>query len=210
MTRKKRNKLIITTISLVIITLLSVAIARHCFSWNRYAVDRYGSFWEDPGEYDVWFMGSSHTYYSVYPMELYRHYGITSFDIASPSSTLPQTYWTMMNALKRGTPDIIFVDVYHIDMGEPLVDMEEKIRTGFDAIPFSKTKLDMINDLVADNGLRKDLMIPLYLEKGEYSKIIKKDKTQKWSLSRGALMSSDIINVTGEVLNENLPSETML
>ena len=31
--------------------------------------ERYAEFWRDPTGYDVWFMGTSHIYYAIQPME---------------------------------------------------------------------------------------------------------------------------------------------
>ena len=37
----------------------------------------YSGFWEQPEEYDVWFMGTSHIYYAIHPMELWNQYSLT-------------------------------------------------------------------------------------------------------------------------------------
>ena len=41
--------------------------------------ERYAEFWRDPTGYDVWFMGTSHIYYAIQPMELWEQYGIRSY-----------------------------------------------------------------------------------------------------------------------------------
>lgn len=102
------------------------------YCWNENAIDRYHRFWDDPDQYDVWFMGFSHTYYAVQPMKLWEDYGITAYDISTPSSTIPMTYWTLMCALEKGTPEVVFIDTYHIDLDKYTVDMREKVHLCLD------------------------------------------------------------------------------
>lgn len=110
-----------------------ISVARHEYSLNRNAIDRYGDFWEDPSKYEVWFMGSSHVYYSIHPMWLWEKYGITSYDISTPSAPLPTTYWLMKCALEKGNPKVIVLDTYYTDIDEKRVDSYGKtiVEKGF-------------------------------------------------------------------------------
>lgn len=203
-----KKKLVIVLAVILVIMAVSGMIAKNAFCRNKCAVDWYSSFWDDPDQYDVWFMGSSHTYYSIYPMELYDKYGITSYDIATPSSTLPMTYWTLKNALRKGTPEVVFIDVYHLDMDNPLVQDRRKVHIGFDAIPMSLTKIRAINDLVSDRRFRWELYIPVYLENGPHEGAIAPNKNARFKLNRGAKVKTAAVAVEPKRIDGTLDHKT--
>lgn len=199
----------ITAILIIcIITGAGYLAAEHFLSPNNYALYRYESFWNDPEDYDVWFMGSSHSYYSIYPMKLYERYGITSYDVGTPSCTLPLTYWTLMNALEGGEPDLVFVDVYHTDMQNTLVDDNKKIHNSLDAIPMSATKIRAIQDLVDDPELRRELYFPRFTENGDYRSLTYPDKEKRFKLNKGATLNIHSIPVEPNTSSEELTDET--
>lgn len=124
---------------------------------------RYKEFWDDPGKFDIWMMGTSHVYYTVQPLELYDKYGVTSYDIAEPAGHISQSYWTMMCALDKATPDMIVLDVYELHMDTKLSTERPKLHTNFDKIPMSTTKIKGLWDLTDGNILQfLDLMYPYY------------------------------------------------
>ena len=92
---------------------------------RKVSTERFSEFWEDPEGFDVWFMGSSHMFYAVQPMELWKQYGIRSFNLASAGGNLLQVYWTMMCALQYSQPELIVVDTYKVQLNE-----KSRIRTG--------------------------------------------------------------------------------
>lgn len=205
--QNKRKRIIIVIVALAVLA-ASGLVAKKYFCWNKGAQDWYSAFWDDPDQYDVWFMGSSHTYYNIYPMELYEQYGITSYDIATPSSTLPMTYWTLMNALRKGTPDVVFVDVYHLDMQNPLVKELRKRHLGFDAMPMSITKIKAINDLVTDKSLLREFYFPLYLENGPRKGAISPNKGAKFKITKGAKIKTPSTPVKPKRIEKTLDKKT--
>ncbi len=112
--------------------------------------ERYSEFWDNPGAYDVWFLGNSHVHYTVRPMELWQQYGIRSYNLGSPSSQIPQIYWTMMCGLTYGQPKVIVVDTYKVHCDTVIQEEKRKqthIHTGMDSIPLSVTKIKAVCDM---------------------------------------------------------------
>ena len=68
-------------------------------------------FWDRPQELDVLFLGDSHMVNGVFPMELWRDYGLTGYNLSCYGNTLPVTYWIMMNALDYAQPKLIVLGV---------------------------------------------------------------------------------------------------
>lgn len=208
MTRIARKK----SIRIIVASILAIALLGGLFLVSQklcvkgYSEDRYQEFWDDPGQYDIWFMGSSHMYYSVQPMKLWEDHGYTSYDIATPSATIPTTYWVLMNALERGTPKLVVVDLYHIDMDRKVVTMQDKWHCAFDAMPASATKEQAIDDLF-DAAQKKDLMDPLYIDPGIYARAKKAKEKYHFPLSKGSVMEEKVVDISGDQI---VPKEDLL
>lgn len=191
------RKTIIACLILAIVFTGSICVYALPFSSvNKRADYRYGSFWEDPGKYDVWFLGSSHIYYSIQPMRLYKDYGYTSYDIAVPSATIPMSYWLMINALEKGTPRLIVVDTYHLRMNEKTTSMKDKLHMSLDRIPYSDMKYRAIKDLLPEKD-RKEFLFQIYTrDKLEEMKKFKEDQTLKYPLMKGAKIATNSIDLS--------------
>ena len=48
---------------------------------------KYSAFYEETQPIDVYFLGTSHVMDAVYPMELWRDYGIVSYNFGNPAET---------------------------------------------------------------------------------------------------------------------------
>lgn len=109
----------------------------------------YKSYFENPAEYDVLFLGTSHVMFGVYPMELWRDYGITSYNWGSPTCTIPSVYWKLMNLLEYTTPKLVVVDCFRASWVDKVYDME-RMHEAFDPFPLSVTKIKTVMDLMDD------------------------------------------------------------
>jgi len=61
---------------------------------------------------DVMFFGTSRCYCSVDPSYLWEKYGISSFNMAISGQDIIATYYTMKEAFKTQSPDVVFVEMY--------------------------------------------------------------------------------------------------
>ena len=129
---------------------------------------QYAPFLTDETEYDVLFFGSSHVEYAVSPMQLYREYGLTSYNMASSGASIGASCWLMKIALQYHKPKIAVLDVF-------LVHKENTyIKTGFlhtmlDAFPLTPTKVEAILNLYRSWDMRMEFIFPFSLYHNRWS-----------------------------------------
>ena len=76
---------------------------------------KYGPFFAEEEAFDVFFMGTSRVLDGVQPMELWRDYGITSYNMGNNSECLEVTKWVLDLAMDYNKPKVALIDVYYID-----------------------------------------------------------------------------------------------
>lgn len=160
----------IASVTLVIVLMAGIMYyASGVFQRSHSGTFKYAEFWEDPSEYDVWFMGSSHSYHGFQPMDFWNRQGIRSYDIAFPTCHIAQAYWTMMCALEEGEPELIVLDTYELHLDKKLVAEPEKVHTNFDEVPLTKTKIEALNDLTDGHHERiREYIFPFALRHNEW------------------------------------------
>ncbi len=136
---------IISVIAVVAITLFMVSKISFLLE-NKTSYKNYASFFSDEENYDVVFVGSSHVRYGFYPMELWRQYGITSYNLAGDASTLPVDYWILKQALHYHIPKVVVLDVYDC-APNAIVYRWEHVHDSTGAFPISLDKIRMVRDL---------------------------------------------------------------
>lgn len=114
--------------------------------------EKYGKFFEHASDMDVLFLGTSHVLNSVFPMELWKDYGITSYNMGGHANQIPTSYWVMMNALDYSDPKVVVIDCYSLASNLKVFDDFEYVHLSFDAFPLSITKMKAVNDLLFNPG----------------------------------------------------------
>ena len=147
-------------------------------------------------ECDVLLVGDSQIYYGIAPMEIYRDYGITSYNLGWPNCTLPMTYWTLMNALDYARPKAVVIGVMDVGYEHKLPDSYGEVHMAFDAYPVTLTKLRSVFDLTQGEGedqfgttaeqLRKELVFPLMLYHSRWNRLTREDFHPRYNAERGA------------------------
>lgn len=118
---------------------------------------KYKDFFERPDEYDVLFMGSSHVINAVFPMELYKDFGITSYNFGGHSNKIATSYWVMENALDTCTPKVVVVDCLEVEKQIKCSPTFSFVHQSLDAFPLSLTKIRAVADLLDDPYLEEEL-----------------------------------------------------
>ena len=129
--------------------LLSIAVASRMMQ-RKESISRVGPFLSRADEFDVLFIGDSHMVNDVFPLELWRDYGIASYNISSYGNTLPVSYWAMMNALDYASPKLMVIGVKDVDKSYKLSGSSSDVHTALDGYPLSLTKIRAIEDLMDD------------------------------------------------------------
>lgn len=163
---------------------------------RKESVEHYNKFWDNPADYDVWFMGTSHVRFSMQPMELWREYGIRSYNLAAPSSYMSQTYWTLMCALQYSQPQVIVLDTYKVH--RDVKNIEGKlIHTGFDSIPLSPVKVKAVCDLFSTWDNRFEYICDFSIYHNRWEKLERNDFFVEPSVTNGGKFKDLVIDKSG-------------
>ncbi|ETP72481.1 hypothetical protein UYO_1555 [Lachnospiraceae bacterium JC7] len=113
---------------------------------------KYVKFFAEPNEYDVVFYGSSHVLSGIQPMELWKNYGITSFNLGGHAASLGMSYWVLRQSLKYHKPRLAILDIYDMYAhDQPYMDISF-MHYSMDAYPMSITKFMAVQDLLKDRS----------------------------------------------------------
>lgn len=169
---------------------------------RKESVVKFGPFFGDQEQYDALFVGDSHVVNGVFPMELWRDYGIASYNLASYGCTLPMSYWMMMNALDYASPKLIVIGVKDVDKDYKLGGSGGEAHTALDAFPLTRTKLRAIEDLMNDpeaecfedsgasyRDLRWEYVFPLGKYHSRWSELTREDFFPTPGVQKGASMA---------------------
>lgn len=129
---------------------------------------KYEPLFKRPDEIDVLFVGDSHMINGVYPMELWKDYGIASYNLACIGNTLPVSYWTMMNALDHANPQLVVIGINDVEFAHKLTGSSSDAHTALDGLPMTRTKFRAIEDLMDDPWVTDDNGTPYTELKWEY------------------------------------------
>lgn len=117
-------------------------------------------FIQDDREYDVLFFGTSHVVNSVFPMQLWKDYGITSYNLAIHGGSIASSYWMLKTALDYRKPKIAVMDVLLTKSNYMQTDLP-MAHAAMDPFPLTKTKLQAIWDIYDSPKDRAELLFPL-------------------------------------------------
>lgn len=134
---------------------------------------KYGPFFENADEaaYDVLFFGTSRVLNGVLPVELWRDYGITSYNMGNNSEPLGVTKWVMRMAFDYHKPKAALIDAFYIDRGTD----EEWAYTFrhlfLDEIPLSRRKIECVTSTLPKDHWVEFLM-PFSLYHGRWEEMM--------------------------------------
>lgn len=120
---------------------------------------KYERFFSEQGEFDIFFLGTSHIMDAVYPPLLWRDYGLTSYNLGNAAETMEATYWTLRLALDYHTPKAVVVDVCYADRAQADTTNYETGHLFLDELPLSVLKLRAIRALFP-KGRRAEFVFP--------------------------------------------------
>lgn len=120
---------------------------------RKSAYVKYKDFYDQESNFDVLFLGSSHMLNGVFPMELWKDYGIVSYNFGGHSNRLATTYWVMKNALDYTKPKVVVIDCWGLSMNSKIKEDEsgiEQLHISFDSIPLGKNKIKALLDIIPE------------------------------------------------------------
>ena len=140
---------------------------------------------------DVLFLGSSHVLNGILPMELWNEYGIVSYNMAGTGNRIPLNYWILKNALEYTRPKLVVMDAYMLSKDEKIASLEQMHMSG-DHIPYSQTKVEMINDLVDEEERRNDFLWKFSTYHNRWDELEERDFKNEITPEKGAMSLIDV------------------
>ena len=139
--------------------------------------EKYKQFFAEENNIDVIFMGTSHTYNTIMPQEIWNHWGIPSYNFGQSNCTIPITYYVLQMLDEYTDPSLVVIDLFgvfeyaDIGNGKYRTDSRDQQRVQFDAFPLSSKKIEAVNDVFDDYEDRWDFLFKLAIYHNRWSEI---------------------------------------
>lgn len=184
---QKKSNIVINIIKILLFLVIAALLyfrVEQIFE-ERTSSDKYSEFFKEKQDFPVLFMGNSHVTNGIYPMELYKDYGIVSYNFGGHGNTIPTTYWIAENALDYTSPKLMVVDVKLLGANEMHNEKVRYLHVSLDCFPMSKTKLSAINDLLTKEE-RAEFLWKMWVYHDRWKELTKEDFTGLPNLEKGA------------------------
>lgn len=117
-------------------------------------------YYETETQHDVIFLGDCEFYESISPITLWEDYGISSYVRGSPQQLIWQSYYILLDTLKRETPQVVVFNAMEMKIGE--VQSEAYTRLTLDGLKSIKYRLQAARlSLKEDNESLLSYVFPL-------------------------------------------------
>ena len=195
--RKRRIYGLIKLITFLLILFICLEFINNIVR-KKEAYYKMNDFFEQKENFDVLFFGSSHSYMTVYPIELWGNYGIVSYNMGQTASTLAISYYNMLLAMKKTKPKLVVIDSYftHIDEKVFNNNFSNSMHYTFDPYPLSYTKFLAIKDLCQDRRFDESIAEFLFnfsIYHNRWDELSKEDFKENKSYIKGAQIRTKIV-----------------
>ncbi len=153
----------------------------------------------EKGHIDALIFGSTHVMYGLNPIQLYRDYGITSYNFGSYAGGLLPSYWEMMMALDYCTPKLVIVDAHMLEDDVRYADNEgssigyAELHQAIDRFPLNKTKIDAINDMFENQDNKYPFLVDYIIYHDRWRELTENDfKRLSNATETGKLMGGSV------------------
>lgn len=161
---------------------------------SKVSYSEYNPFFESTTGHDVIFLGSSHMYNGVLPMELWSKFGITSYNWGYSNCTLPLDFYILKILLEEGVePELFVIDLYGLVEYESKENKKhgklsnvEQYHVQFDVLPSKVTKYEMTQDVFDDYEGRWDFMFPFLMYHNRWNNLTMSDFMVEDDYEKGA------------------------
>lgn len=150
------------------------------------------TFFDSKTNYDVIFMGTSHVWNGILPMELWKEYGISSFNWGYSNSTPAQNYYLLKEIVKYTDPKVVVLDINGVIEYQELGNGKYKNDTimsshvQFDEFPLSINKIEAVYDLFDDYDGRNDFLWDFIMYHNRWDSLSSEDFDYELSTEKGA------------------------
>lgn len=183
-----------TAVSCIVFIVLLVLAIGKCADLleDKKARQKYTPFFESETNFDVIFLGTSHMWNHVLPMEMWEEYGIASYNWAYANCTPAETYYLIQDILKYTNPKVVVIDLYGLieyddyGNGKYRTDRIEQQHVQFDALPLSRSKVEASQDVFDDYDNNEDFIWNFIMYHNRWSELGQSDFDYSITTEKGA------------------------
>lgn len=136
-----------------------------------------GFYEEENNSLDVLMLGTSSVICGISPMELYESYGVTSYNLGTPSQPIQISYYLLEAAFKTQAPELVVLDVSSLYKD----DSENEIpwRYVLDSMPLNTSKVKLAKEFAKQSANNSYLgaIMPLYRYHDRWKTLTERDFT---------------------------------
>ena len=150
--------MVIACVAIVLMVMLSFA-AFHLFT-RKTAEDRMRRFFDSNTNKDILFIGTSQVAADVSPMELWEHYGYSSYILCAAKDGVQRDLAMLRIALRYTTPKLVVINTDRYWKQDSTEDQLAGFHMFADAVPITKTKIDATYELYDRSADRARILFP--------------------------------------------------
>lgn len=154
-TKKTKRFKLIRCIAFLIVLALTVSTLSHVLTRKNSSI-RFNDFFEEENNFDVLFMGTSHVINGILPMELWKDYGISSYNAGAYGAPLPTNYYLLDNLLDHTTPKLIVLDCSKLSGTYFINTTIQQAHSTWDAFPLSRNKYRAFEEFLKNDTRYSD------------------------------------------------------
>ncbi len=143
---------------------------------RKYSKEKYADFFNQKEDFDVLIFGNSHALNAISPMQLWNDYGIISYNMANHAERTATTYYNILLACEKNTPQLVVVDTFMVKSQEKV--SENLVHNMFDTYPISYKKYLAVKDLFDSKDLQNNEIEHLFnfsIYHARWNELIKSD-----------------------------------
>ena len=204
---KKLQKLI-STILFVVLLVGAIAACANVLEAKNARI-KYTPFYESETNFDVIFLGTSHMYNSVLPMEMWDKYGISSYNWGYSNCTPAENYYLIQDILKYTSPKVVVIDIYGLieyeeyNNGKYKTERIGEQHVQFDSLPLSLNKIKASQDIFDDYDNNEDFIWNFIMYHNRWSELEQSDFEYNITTQKGSKFLTNLGTTTFQRISED-------
>ena len=170
---------------------------------------KYTPFYDSKTNFDVIFLGTSNMWNHVLPMEMWKQYGIASYNWGYANCTPAENYYLLREIIKYTSPKVVVMDVYgimeynHYENGKYKTDAIEQQHVQFDSLPFSINKIAAARDVFDNYENNEDFLWNFIMYHNRWTELGKQDFEYDITTEKGASFLTGLGTASFSPIPEN-------
>ena len=203
-------------ISCILFAVLLFGAVAKCADVLEYkeARKKYTPFYESKTNFDVIFLGTSHMWNHVLPMEMWSDYGIASYNWGFSNCTPAENYYLIQDILKYTSPEVVVIDVYGLteyngyNNGKYRTDRIEQQHVQFDSLPiWSVSKYNASKDVFDDYANNEDFIWNFIMYHNRWTELGESDFDYEITTEKGSCFLTGLGTGSFTPIDENEKTE---